>query len=97
MDRRAESLISKYKPRGFEDLVGQERAVCYLSQLILRGQIGKSILLHGSVGSGKTSLARLYAKALNGSSLFCVGGMHNRRFSWFGGLANRVVRGDARH
>jgi adenine-specific DNA-methyltransferase len=33
----------------------------------------------------------------NGSSLFCVGGMHNRWVSWFGGLANRVVRGDARH
>jgi CheY-like chemotaxis protein len=32
-----------------------------------------------------------------GSSLFCVGGMHNRWVSWFGGLANRVVRGDARH
>ena len=27
-----------------------------------------------------------------GSSLFCVGGMHNRWVSWFGGLANRVVR-----
>jgi hypothetical protein len=34
---------------------------------------------------------------LTGSSLFCVGGMHNRWVSWFGGLANRVVRGDARH
>jgi hypothetical protein len=32
-----------------------------------------------------------------GSSLFCVGKMHNGWFSWFGGLANRVVRGDARH
>ena len=32
-----------------------------------------------------------------GSSLFCVGGMHNRWVSWFGGLANRVVRRDARH
>src|SRR5271170_5840838 len=27
----------------------------------------------------------------DGSSLFCVGGMHNRWVSWFGGLANRVV------
>src|ERR1700722_10950774 len=34
---------------------------------------------------------------VGGSSLFCVGGMHNRWVSWFGGLANRVVRGDARH
>ena len=32
-----------------------------------------------------------------GSSLFCVGRMHNGWFSWFGGSANRIVRGDARH
>jgi DNA polymerase III gamma/tau subunit len=34
------SLVSKYKPRRFEDVVGQEHAVRYLSQLILRGQSG---------------------------------------------------------
>ena len=41
---------------------------------------------------------RLLASAgIGGSSLFCVGKMHNRWFSWIGGSANRLVRGDARH
>ena len=35
--------------------------------------------------------------SFEGSSLFCVGGMHNQWVLWFGELANRVVRGDARH
>lgn len=59
------NLADKYRPERFEDVWGQPHAKRYLSGLIKRGQIGRSLLLFGAVGSGKTSLVRLYAKALN--------------------------------
>ena len=46
----------------------QEHAVCYMSQLILRGQIGMSILLHGSVG--RESVARKTLR--QGAELFGI-------------------------
>lgn len=55
----------KYRPRTFDAVVGQEHAVTILSKLIRPRKIGRSILFHGAVGSGKTSLARIYAQALN--------------------------------
>src|SRR5213592_1893902 len=59
------ALVDRHRPQRFDEVRGQESAVDYLSGLILRGQICRNILLYGSVGSGKTSLARIYAKALN--------------------------------
>lgn len=59
------SFANKYAPERFSDVWGQDFAVLCLSNLIKRGQRGRNLLLHGSVGSGKTSLARLYARALN--------------------------------
>lgn len=63
MSRR--NLAEEYRPDSFKAVLGQEHPVAYLSGLIRRRQIGRSLLLHGSVGSGKTSLVRLYARALN--------------------------------
>jgi DNA polymerase III subunit gamma/tau len=45
--------------------LGQDYPVQILSQLIKRGQLCRNILLYGTVGSGKTTLARIYGKALN--------------------------------
>ena len=59
------NFADKYRPTTFEEVFGQESAVTCLSGLIERGHKGRSILLHGSVGSGKTTLARIYARALN--------------------------------
>ena len=61
---RSPSLANKYRPQRFEDVYGQDHPVRYLSGLIKRGRIRRNLLLHGAVGSGKTSLVRLYAKAL---------------------------------
>ena len=58
-------LVHRHRPKRFEEVIGQDVPVDYLSGLILRGQACRNILLHGSVGSGKTTLARIYAKALN--------------------------------
>lgn len=58
-------FASDHRPKRFEDVVGQEVPVQFLSQLIVRGKRCRHVLLHGAVGSGKTTLARLYAQALN--------------------------------
>jgi DNA polymerase III subunit gamma/tau len=59
------SLVSRYRPQIFEKVVGQEVPVRFLSELIVKGRRCRNVLLHGSIGSGKTSLARIYAKALS--------------------------------
>lgn len=58
-------LALKYRPQTFEEVVGQEYPKRIISQLILNGQSCANLLLHGSVGSGKTTLVRIYAAALN--------------------------------
>ncbi|WP_434925369.1 AAA family ATPase [Bradyrhizobium sp. HKCCYLS3070] len=58
-------LALKYRPRTFEEVVGQEYPKRIISQLILNGQSCANLLLHGSVGSGKTTLVRIFAGALN--------------------------------
>jgi DNA polymerase III subunit gamma/tau len=60
-----DALVTRYRPHVFSEVFGQEYPVRILSQLIKRGQICRNILLYGSVGSGKTTLARIYGKALN--------------------------------
>lgn len=61
----ATSLVHRYRPKKFDEVRGQRVPVDYLSGLILRGPVCRNVLLHGSIGSGKTTLARIYAKALN--------------------------------
>lgn len=58
-------LALKYRPRTFEEVIGQEYPKRIISQLILNNQSCANLLLHGSVGSGKTSLVRIYAGSLN--------------------------------
>ncbi|QQO14792.1 AAA family ATPase [Bradyrhizobium diazoefficiens] len=58
-------LALKYRPKTFEQVVGQEYPKRIISQLIRNGQSCANLLLHGSVGSGKTTLVRIYAAALN--------------------------------
>ncbi|MGJ5080215.1 AAA family ATPase [Bradyrhizobium sp. HKCCYLS3013] len=58
-------LALKYRPQTFEKVVGQEYPKRIISQLVLNGQSCANLLLHGSVGSGKTTLVRIYAGALN--------------------------------
>lgn len=59
------NLALKYRPETFEDLVGQEVPAKFLSTLIKRGKIARNIILAGKHGSGKSSSARIYARALN--------------------------------
>ena len=60
-----DALVSRYRPRVFGEVFGQDYPVRILSELIKRGRICRNLLLYGSVGSGKTTLARIYGMALN--------------------------------
>jgi DNA polymerase III subunit gamma/tau len=59
------ALYRKYRPQGFDDVVGQEPVVRTLKNAIDAGQIRQAYLFAGPRGTGKTSLARILAKALN--------------------------------
>ncbi|HEX7876564.1 MAG TPA: DNA polymerase III subunit gamma/tau [Sphingobium sp.] len=61
-------LARKYRPRNFRELIGQDAMVQTLGNAIRRGRLAHAFLMTGVRGVGKTSTARLIAKALN-----CVG------------------------
>ena len=59
------ALYRKYRPQDFDEVVGQEAVVRTLKNAIEHGQIRQAYLFAGPRGTGKTSLARILAKALN--------------------------------
>jgi DNA polymerase-3 subunit gamma/tau len=61
-------LARKYRPQSFEELIGQDAMVRTLGNAIERDRLAHAFLLTGVRGVGKTSTARLVAKALN-----CIG------------------------
>ena len=58
-------LALKYRPTQFSELVGQDTLVKTLKNSFLSNRVGHAFLLHGDRGVGKTSTARLIAKAIN--------------------------------
>ena len=60
-----EVLARKYRPRTFEDLIGQEAMVRTLKNAFATGRIAHAFMLTGVRGVGKTTTARLLARALN--------------------------------
>jgi DNA polymerase-3 subunit gamma/tau len=59
------ALYRKYRPRGFDEVVGQEAVVRTLTNAIEHDQVRQAYLFAGPRGTGKTSMARILAKALN--------------------------------
>ena len=59
------ALYRKWRPGGFDELVGQEHVSRTLSNAINTGRVGHAYLFAGPRGTGKTSTAKILAKALN--------------------------------
>jgi DNA polymerase III subunit gamma/tau len=62
-------IARKWRPQTFDDVVGQDHVIRTLKNAISRNRIAHAYLLVGPRGTGKTSTARIFAKALN-----CTGG-----------------------
>lgn len=59
------ALARKYRPQKFEDVVGQEHVVQAFKNSIKQHRVHHAYLLTGTRGIGKTTIARIFAKALN--------------------------------
>ncbi|HEY3394455.1 MAG TPA: DNA polymerase III subunit gamma/tau [Lacipirellulaceae bacterium] len=58
-------IARRYRPQTFDELVGQEHVARSLQQAITSDRVGHAYLFTGARGVGKTSAARIFAKALN--------------------------------
>ncbi len=87
-------LARKYRPTNFDDLIGQEVLVRTLSNAIKSGRIAHAFLLTGIRGIGKTTTARIIARALN-----CIGadGKGGATINPCGVCANCKMIGEDRH
>ncbi|MBR4009877.1 MAG: DNA polymerase III subunit gamma/tau [Clostridiales bacterium] len=59
------ALYRLYRPMNFDDIVEQEHAVAALRQSVILGRIGHAYLFCGTRGTGKTSIAKVFSRAIN--------------------------------
>ena len=60
-----QALYRKYRPKTFAEVVGQDHITRTLANQIASGNIGHAYLFTGSRGTGKTSTAKIFARAIN--------------------------------
>ena len=63
-----QSLYRKYRPKNFDEIVGQEKVVEIIKNQIKLNKLGHAYLFTGVRGTGKTSIAKIFAKAINCSN-----------------------------
>ncbi len=59
------ALYRKFRPKTFSEVVGQDHVIQTLKNQIKSGRIGHAYLLTGGRGTGKTSTAKILARAIN--------------------------------
>ncbi len=64
-----QALYRKYRPQRFSEVVGQDHVTQALRNAVREGRVGHAYLLSGPRGTGKTTTARILAKALNCTNL----------------------------
>ena len=65
-----QALYRKYRPQIFNDIVGQNHIVSVLKNAIEKNQISHAYLFYGSRGTGKTSIAKIFANEVNKNEVY---------------------------
>lgn len=60
-----QALYRKYRPKTFDELLGQKHITITLKNQVLNGNIGHAYLFSGTRGTGKTSAAKIFSRAVN--------------------------------
>lgn len=59
------ALYRKYRPKTFEEVIGQDHITKTLANQIMAGKVAHAYLFTGTRGTGKTSIAKIFARAIN--------------------------------
>ena len=65
-----QALYRKYRPQNFSDIVGQNHIVSVLKNAMDKNQISHAYLFYGPRGTGKTSIAKIFANEVNNNEVY---------------------------